>query len=156
MSMKKRLSVVAGVAVACALALSGCGGGGSSSGARLTKAEFSAKANALCTDFNKKIDALPNPTTEAEMSSMLDQMKGMFEQVVAGMKKLNPPAESQAAYDRIMVLADEQLARVDDMIAALKAKDLARLQKLTKEGDTNDAETNKLFKELGATSCGNS
>lgn len=152
MKRSRQILAIGALLVSGALVLGGCGGSGGKS-KRLTKAEFAAKANALCADYTKKTDALGSPKTSAEAVTLLGKYKTLFQQVVADTKKLKPPVDEQASVDRIMTIADQQLPIVDQMITALKKGDQAEFSKLTKTGDAMDKESNKLFRQLGATEC---
>ena len=71
--------------------------------------------------------------------------------VIKGTKK--PPADEEATVNRIVQLGKEQATRIEDMLAALKAGDMAKVNKLTKEGDASDSESKALFRKIGITEC---
>jgi hypothetical protein len=137
--------------VSGAIVLGGCGGGGS--GKRLSKAEFAAKVSALCTDYQKKINAFENPQSDEEAVKLMKKYKGLFAQIVAETKKLKPPADEQASVDRILTVGQQQLDIIDRMVAALEKNDQEEFQKLVKSGDAMDRESNRIFRQLGATAC---
>lgn len=148
--MSKRRPVTAGVAVIFSvIVLAGCGG----KGRPLTHAQFAAKANALCSEYNKKIDVLPEPKNLKEGASMIEEMIPIYEKLVSDLKKLDPPAGEAAKVKRVIALGEEQLSLLKDSAKALKAGDRAKATSLQNEGDVNLAESSRLFHELGITAC---
>jgi hypothetical protein len=148
--MSKRRLVTAGVAAIFSLiVLAGCGG----KGKPLTHAQFAAKANALCSEYNKKIAVLPEPKSLKEGASMIEEMIPIYEKLVSDVKKLNPPVDEAAKVKRVIALGEEQLSLLKDYAKALKAGDRAKATSLQNEGDANVAESSRLFHELGITAC---
>ena len=137
--------------VSSVIVLGGCGGGGS--GKRLTKEQFAAKADALCAAFNKKANAGPTPKTDADAEASLEKLIPLDRKLIADINKLKPPASEEATVKRVVTLGEEQAARVEDLIAAVKAKDKPKLNTLISAGDKNDKESKALFKQLGVTEC---
>lgn len=135
--------------IVAAIVLGGCGGGGD----RLTKEEFAAKVNQLCLDNRKKTEALGAPKGTAATVKMLRKYNALFGKMVADLKKLRPPNDEQAAVDRLLTIAGDQLDIVDRMITAAKKNDSELFYELVKEGDATDNESNRIFRRLGITAC---
>lgn len=147
---KRRLGTVVLLALGAVLVLSSCGGGG---GKRLTKEEFAAKTNALCAAFNKQVNAVAKPKTIDEAVASLNKLLPIDKKLVADVKNLKPPANEEATVKRVVTLGEEQATRVENLIAAIKAKDNAKMTKLIAEGDKSDKESKALFTQLGITEC---
>jgi outer membrane murein-binding lipoprotein Lpp len=146
--MSKRRPVTVGVAVIFSvIVLAGCGG------RPLTHAQFAAKANALCSEYNKKIDVLPEPKNLKEGASMIEETIPIYEKLVSDVKKLNPPAGEAAKVKRVIALGEEQLSLLKNYAKALKAGDRVKATSLQNEGDVNVAKSSRLFHELGIPSC---
>lgn len=153
--MRKRgLGIVGLLAIGAMLVLSGCGGGGGDK--RLTKEEFAAKANALCTDFNKANSAAGNPSDVKGAIAYFEKLIPLYKKQVEGFGKLKPPADEETSVNRIITLGNEQATRAEDLVAALKKGDMTKANNLVAEGNTNSKETKTLFTELGATVCAKS
>ncbi|MGD0272704.1 MAG: hypothetical protein ABSB96_03125 [Gaiellaceae bacterium] len=150
---KRRLGTIVLLALGAVLVLSSCGGGGSK---RVTKEQFAAKANALCAAFNKQVNAVGNPTTIQEMIAMVNKLLPLDRKLVADFEKLKPPSNEEATVKRLVQLGNEQAARIEAMLAALKKSDMATVNTLTKGGDANDKESKTLFRQIGATECNKS
>jgi hypothetical protein len=147
---KRRLGTVVLLALGAVLVLSSCGGGGSK---RLSKGKYAAKADALCAAFNKKVKAVGNPTTIQETVAMVNKLLPLERKLVADFGKLKPPSNEEATAKRLVQLGNEQAARVEAMLAALKKNDMATVNTLTKGGDANDKESKALFRQIGVTEC---
>ncbi|MGD0167333.1 MAG: hypothetical protein ABSC51_08595 [Gaiellaceae bacterium] len=150
MKRSRQVLALAGLLVSGALVFGGCGGGGSK---RLSKGQFASKANALCAAYTKKIDVLPEPKNAAEGASMVAREIPLFEQLVSDVKKLNPPADEAAKVRRVIALGADDLQLLRDYEKALKAGDSAKASSLQRQGDSNRAESSRLFHELGITAC---
>lgn len=154
---KRRLGIAGLLALGAVLLLCSCGGGSSStssstsssSSQRLTREQYAAKANALCAAFNKQEKATGTSPTLAQIEKLLP----IDRKLVADVKKLEPPANEQADVDRVIALGEEQATRVENLIAAIKAKDKAKVISLIAAGDANDRESTALFVKLGITEC---
>ena len=138
-----------------AVVLGGCGGSGGSGseGKRLTRAEFATKTDAICSAYRKKAKTLGHPSGGAESVKVLGKVKVLFGEMVAAIKKLQPPADEQGTVDRALTISDEQLGMLDQMIAALERNDTAYLLKLVKKGDAMDKESNRVYHRLGVKAC---
>jgi hypothetical protein len=149
--MKRKRTVAMTVfLLSVAIVLGGCGGGGSK---RLTKEQFAAKADALCAAYNKHVNAVPTPKSDAEAMASLEKLLPLNRKLVADVKALKPPASEEATVKRVVTLGEEQAVRIDDLIAAVKAKNKTKLNTIIKAGDANAKESKALFKQLGLTEC---
>ncbi len=146
---RQRTVMVVVLLLAGAIVLGGCGGGSK----RLTKEQFAAKANTLCAAYNKQVNAVPTPKTDAEALASLEKLLPLNRKRVADGNALKPPASEEATVKRAVTLGEEQAVRIDDLIAAVKAKDKLKLNSIIKAGDANSKESKALFKQLGLSEC---
>jgi len=119
----------AGAAVSAALSLAltlgavGCGGGGTSAStatttAAISKAEFVAKANAICAsaDPNLAAENAKLAATRPTAAVLVAAVKGIYlpsvEGQVASIKALGTPAGDAATVKRMLVLVNGDVARV--------------------------------------------
>jgi protein-tyrosine-phosphatase len=148
---KRRLGTLGLLALSAVLLLCSCGGGSSSK--RLTKEQYAAKADALCAAFNTQVKAIGTPKTMTAILASFDKILPLDKKLIADVKKLNPPANEAAAAKRVVTLGDEQATRVADLIAAIKAKDMTKMNTLIAAGNANQKESKALFTQLGVTEC---
>ncbi len=149
---KRRLGIMGLLAIGAVLVLSSCGSGGTGS-KRLTKEQFAAKANALCVSFNKADKAAGTPTSLAEAIAYFEKLTPLYEKRVAGLDKLNPPANEEATVKRIVTLEKKEASVARQLLAALKKNDTAAANKLVASGNANSKAAKGLYEKLGLTEC---
>ncbi|MGA9761128.1 MAG: hypothetical protein WBQ14_01735 [Gaiellaceae bacterium] len=147
--MKNRATVALGMLIVSAsLALGGCGGGGSG---RLTKAEFAARANALCTGFNKKIEVANSKNPQSSPKASLP----LYRDEISSLKTLRPPQREQRTFDQAVALLEDHSFRVASAAAAMRTNglDFATARKLARENRAIVERSDTLFTQLGAKEC---
>lgn len=149
---KRGLGIIGLLAIGGALVLSGCGGS-SGGGERLTKAQFAAKANALCVSFNKANKEAGTPTSLADTVTYFEKLIPVYEKRVAELAKLKPPADEEATVSRIVVLEKKEVGLANQLLAALKKNDVAAANKLVESGNANSKEAKGLYKKVNITEC---
>jgi hypothetical protein len=92
------------VAAAGAL-LAGCGGSGQ---ARLSRSEFTSRANAICTRFEEVLK--PTGSSKAESPPTFARRLGAAEKPAGELKGLRPPASEQKAFDLFLADLDHLFA----------------------------------------------
>ena len=163
---------VATVAVAAALALGmgacggdddddGGGGGGATtnaqttpaSGDALSKEEFVAKANEICSDAQEEASKIESPSQGNfdELEETLVQSKEIAEAQQSKLEALTPPDELKSQVDELNRLSRENLAKLDETLEAARAKDATKVQEVLQSVDTSRIE--ELSKEIGADKC---
>lgn len=139
-----------------ALALAGCGGdgnGGAAAGTTLTKAEFVAQANALCKDYDARIDALGEPAGIEDLVALAEQAKPIAEEAVAKLRALTPPEDLQAGYDEYLATGDVNVALLAELGEAAKSGDVAAIERIGTEGEANADKAHGIAAELGLADC---
>jgi hypothetical protein len=138
---------------AAAVVLGACGGG--NGGEELTAEEFRQQADAICVEFEGRLDELGEPESLDDLRSFASEAVPIVEEGNARLHDLDPPEELQEDWDRAMELNDEQLETVRDLRAAAEDGDTARIQELVQAGNETSAESDRLADELGLEECGN-
>lgn len=136
-----------------ALALAGCGGGGDSAGGKLTKAEFVAQANAICKDYDARIDALGDPGSIEDLVGLAGKATPIAEDSVAKLRALKAPEDLQAGYDEYLASGDVNVALLTQLGEAAKSGDFAAIEKIGTEGEDNADKAHGIAAELGLTDC---
>jgi hypothetical protein len=148
--VKRKLVMGAVVAVLATVAAS-CGGGGSSS---LSKDEYSSQLNTICTELNAKNKAIGDPQSLDDVIQKGPQLQDAFQSAIDEVEDLNPPDELKAAHARFLSLGKQIHSKIDELIAAAKKKDAAKLQAIASSIDPLDKESNQIAKtQLGAPAC---
>jgi hypothetical protein len=134
--------------VPAALALAACGGGG---GGRLSASEYRSKADAICADANQKLKGLGNPSTPAELRSLMKKARPTFENAIDKLESLDPPKELESKVDAWNRKNDRLLQKYDDLS---NETNLMKLQTKAQElGKLNEAANTYARTELGLTDC---
>jgi hypothetical protein len=140
-------------AMLAAGALAGCGGSSSTSTSADSGANFVAQANQICAAVNRKIAALPAINTPAEVIKSLPQEVAVITAAVGQLKALTPPADHKAIADQLTSGLGQEGALLQQIVAALKAGDAAKLKSLaTRETSLNTTDGARA-KSLGLTEC---
>ena len=143
-----RASVLLAVA---ALALAGCGG--SSSGGRLSEAEFVKKADAVCAKYKKKINALPQPSSLSGVAGYAQKAIDLTKQGRAELRALKPPSDLADTNAKWLANLDQTLVLAGELRDAAKQKDLAKVRTLAERGNRLDKQGNRLAAQMGMKAC---
>jgi hypothetical protein len=139
----------AGVGTAgLALVAAGCGGG-----APLSRSEFDAKANAVCAEFTKKLDAVPAPRTINDVPAYVVLVKPSIERGVDELASLKPPKQLEATYDSWMRTQREAITQTDELRRAAEKNDLAGVNRTIRALRDRNRRSNALAAKLGADVC---
>ena len=136
-----------------ALALAGCGGGGDSAGGTLTKAELVAQANAICKDYDARINALGDPQSIEDLVGLVEEAKPIAEDAVAKLRALKAPEDLQASYDKYLATGDVNIEFLAQLGEAAKSGDAAAIEKTGTDGQSNADKAHGIAAELGLTEC---
>ena len=148
-----RRTLLLSLAGLAALALAGCGGGGDTAGGTLTKAEFVAQANAICKDYDARIDALGDPGSIEDLVGLAEKAKPIAEDGVARLRALKAPENLQASYDEYLATGDANIELLVQLGEAAKSGDVAAIEKIGTEGEENADKAHGIAAELGLTDC---
>jgi hypothetical protein len=137
------------------LAGAGCGGGGGGgSGDRLTAAEFRQAADAICAEYDQKIQDLGEPESLEDLTDFIGRAIPIIEEGFNELEELQPPEELEADWDRAMEVNAENLQLTKDLQAAAEAGNDQEVQEILARASQNEEETDRLARELGLQRCG--
>jgi hypothetical protein len=132
--------------------LAGCGGGGG--GDRLSTEDFRQQADAICAEFEGRLDALEPPASAEDLGRFVREAIPIIEEGNAELNALNPPEEFEARWNRAMEINDANLETVRELRDAIQEGNNARAQELFQEVGANEDEVNGIARELGLMNCG--
>jgi len=138
------------VSVLVVALVAGCGGGG---GDKLTHGEFVDQANAICSDYNRRIGALGTPSSFDEIIAFARSARAVAEEDVGKFKKLKPPDDDRDNWKAYGDKGDEVIAISHDLEKAAKDMDAAALQRLLTQSQKRAAETKRIALAMGAKEC---
>jgi hypothetical protein len=137
--------------IALAALLAGCGGDGSDD--RLSEEEFRSQANAICADFNEKLNAVPAPESPEDIPEFVDRGIPLVEQGLAELRALNPPEELQEDYDAMLDEIAKQIPAGRALGEAAADEDPAAVQEAIAEGNRASQASDRLATQLGIEEC---
>ena len=136
------------VVVPAVVVLAACGGGG---GGRLSASEYRSKADAICADANQKLKKIGNPSTPAELRSLMKKARPTLKNAIDKLEALEPPKDLEAKVDEWNSKNDRLLQLYDELS---NETDLAKLQTKAQElGNLNDEANRYARTQLGLTDC---
>jgi hypothetical protein len=144
---------VASLAGALTLLLAACGGG-SDQEEQLTADQFRQQADAICKQYEDRIDALGNPRSLADLGDFVARAVPIIEEGNGKLAALQPPEELADDWSRAMELQDQNLGVAKELEQAIQDKDRAKVQELLATLDETDAQSNRIARNMGLEECG--
>ena len=120
----------------------------------MTADEFRQEADAICAEFEGRLDDLGRPESLDDLQNFVSEAVPIIEEGNAQLQELNPPDELQEQWDSAMEINNEQLETVRDLREAVEDGDQARVQELIEAGNESNAEADQLAADLGLEDCG--
>ncbi len=136
-----------------ALVAAGCGGSGGG-GERLSLEDFVAQADAICKEYEGKLDALGEPKTMSDLADLVREGKAVASEQMVKLRELSPPGEIEASVDEAYATLDQQIRLFDDLIEAASAEDTAKVNEIVEQGTVLDDKADALAKKVGLKECG--
>ena len=138
---------------AVALVASGCG----SKDERLTKEEFVKQANAICANYEQRVQkrmaGIP-PGDEKQLASSIEKVLPVIREGNDELRSLKPPEGLQGHYDRWMKIADAEVAAASKLQNALHKGDRQAIQAAFTELQNKDVDQDRLARQkLGLNGC---
>jgi len=140
-------------ALAVLVLLAGCGGGGGGGGDRLSQADFVKQGNAICKDYNAKIEALGDPKDASEVRSFVDKAGGLVDEAMGKLDALSPPKKVEDDLAELITSSKKTKDAAQDLAKAVEDKDQKALAKVTETGDRLDKQSDALATKIGLTEC---
>ena len=134
------------------LALAACSGGDG----RLSKAEYTQQADAICTKYDAELAKLPAPQTIDALATMAVQAKTIAAEGAAKLRALEPPKELEKQADAWLALNDENVKDIESMRAAAAAGNRVKVQEIARDAQRNEAKADELARKLGLKACASS
>jgi hypothetical protein len=140
----------AALAVLCGIAaLAACGGGDD----RLSQEELVFQADAICGEYEGKLDALDEPQSLEDVEALANEAMPIIEKGVDELEQLEPPEDLEDAYDRWIALSRESVAAIDDLKEAAASGDEGRVEQVVRETQAKEEEADALAGRMGLEEC---
>jgi len=138
---------------ALALGATACGGDD-----KLSKEEFAKKAEAICKEYENKVEAVEEPQNAQDAddaAQYLDEVTPIVEEGVAKLKDLEPPEDVKSDWDDYIESSEQGTKLLKESAEKANAKDPSGLQDL-QQLDAITAKGKAAAKKVGATGCADS
>jgi hypothetical protein len=133
------------------LLVAGCGS--ASHGQRLTREQFAAKADAICTKYKQKADALSRPATLSELGDLSDQVLALLGDARRELRRLRPPQNEEETANAWLDEFDVNIDDVEKIRDAARKNDKAAVQQASEPALRHNQRFNELATQLGMTAC---
>ncbi|MGA9286576.1 MAG: hypothetical protein WBV85_14165 [Solirubrobacteraceae bacterium] len=131
-----------------ALAMSGCG----SSSKPLTRAELTAKADAICKTVAAKMSS-KSASTEQQISRVASELSSFEQTALADLSKLVPPAELETDWKQFVAGAQTLAENTAKLGEYAKAKNLKAGKALILTSENTQKQMVVIAKRDGITAC---
>jgi hypothetical protein len=146
----RRCAALATVAAATAT-MAACGGNGNG---ELSEDEFRQQADAICSEYEGKLDAVEPPSSPDDFERFVNEALPIIEEGTQELNDLNPPADFEDEWSRVVEINEENLDTIRNVRTALEDGDVEEAQRLITEAGENEEESDRLAQQLGLTECG--
>jgi hypothetical protein len=133
-----------------ALVAAGCGGGGDG---RLSKEDYAKQADAICSKYNRRIQALGRPKTLADIGPFAEKALALTRKGNAELRGLNPPKAEKRTVNEWLAQNEVVAKAVDAVAGAAKKNDRTGVQAALARGQRANKDANALARELGLRVC---
>lgn len=145
------MRIIAWIIVGLVL-LSACGGDGS--GDRLSAEEFREQANAICAEYDGKIDAIETPDSPEDIPGYVEEVVPVVEDGLAELRALNPPEEFEEDYETMLDETAKAIPAAQALSEAAVEEDPAAVEDAIAQGQEADEASDRIATELGLDECG--
>jgi hypothetical protein len=134
------------------LALSGCGGedGG---GERLTREEYAAQADAICTKYNEQVRSLQDPSDIEELAEAADKTLPILDDAIGNLRELRPPESDEATADEWLDQVELLKGDLEEIRDRAQDNDLPSVQAAVPGAQQHNDRSNELATQLGMSVC---
>lgn len=144
-----------------ALALAGCGSSDETTGGKnkaaapkpLTKTELFAKADAVCKDMQKKIDAIPAPESIDELESVIGKQLDVSGPAIKKLEALTPPEDLASDYESWTAKLDQLQSGTEKIRKAAASGSEAQVEKIIGEVKPINTKADEIAKAIGFKAC---
>ena len=143
------------VAAFAALLVAGCGGEAVPAQSEpLTRAEWIARADAICAEANARIQALGEPENAQELASLAGEFADVNDEADNSLRLLAPPAEIQSQVERALELTERQIDILREISDAAADRNQESTERLVEELAPLEREADQIAAAIGLETCG--
>jgi hypothetical protein len=128
----------------------------SSTSAAPTKASYATQANAICKEFNGKLNAIGSSSGQSlsQVQALLAEAVPLAERGQAKLEALPKPSDESAALNKVYAAQQTQVNQLKALANAVNAGDATKIQSISATLNALGGPLNSQFDALGLTACG--
>jgi hypothetical protein len=130
----------------------GCGSSGSS-GQRLTRKEYAGRADAICSNYKQKTDAVSRPADLPGLAKVADQVLPLLDSARGELRALRPPQNEEATAKAWLDEFDVIVEDIEKIRDEAKKNDSAAVRAAAAPALQHNQHANELASQLGMTVC---
>jgi hypothetical protein len=136
--------------VAAGLLLAACGGGGG-----LSKAEYVAKANAICREAARRVTALdaPGQADVTQLPKVAGEVVAVQRKALDRLKAIKAPKEDRTRIAKWIALVDQTIDQAEVSARSQRAGDITRAIAANLNGAALDKRADQLARAYGLRGC---
>lgn len=144
-----------GILLISLLVLAGCSGDGDSAGegGPLSRAEYTRKANEICTIAEQKLENLGDFESFEQLSEEMKVGEAALRKSASDLRALRPPRNLRAQHLELADLQDQTADVAQRISAAAKDNDQLEMQKEAERADKLTTSSNEAARKLGLEEC---
>ena len=119
----------------------------------LSAKDYRAQLNRICTNLTARYDEIGQPKTLDQVGAKGGLYVAVYEDALAAVETLRPPAELQESADRFVVVSRRIRDTLVGVVEAVKTNDLGTFVELATEFDRLDKDTDEAANQLGVLAC---
>jgi RNA polymerase sigma factor (sigma-70 family) len=124
--------------------------------ARLSRADFIERADAICAAANRRTRTVPQPTDLSGLGEYVDAVLPVAKEELASLRELRPPEELEATVRRMLKALEQTVRAVQKVGVAARRGDQAAVQSAIQQGNRSTQTARQLAQKLGLKACGRS
>jgi protein-tyrosine-phosphatase len=114
---------------------------------------FAAKANEVCRRHAQQVRSLESPQSFDQLLDYVDEIAALARQQVEELQAIDPPAEDEPEFDRMVAQMERTLAFYPELREAATTGRPSAIQAVLRKADVSDARAGKLGRGLGLDEC---
>ena len=120
---------------------------------RLTKEEYVERADAVCAEYDRRLDELPQPDSVADVAELAEQAFPIAQEGIRKLRELRPPAELEPQVEAWLRLNDDNARNIHRLQEAAEDGDTQRVQEIASEAADDERRADELADEIGLGEC---
>ena len=120
---------------------------------RLTKEEYVRRADAICAEYDRRLDALPDPENVPDVASLAEEAFPIVQEGIRKLRELRPPQELGPQVEAWLRLNDANARNIHGLQEAAERGDARRVQEIASEAADTERRADELAAKIGLDEC---